>query len=676
MKKLGYIVLFLFQLSGYSYAQNDVDSLLAKDNIMISLPSISVNFGFTHLMSDIALESQGPPAFTQFGYQLTISQRVAKFLNASIDLYTGTVFGEEQLGTTNLNFRTTLFSQHLNIEYNFFPLLKPNLKGRQLIRPYLGFGVGVLFFRSKGDLKDDTGIAYQYWADGSINAEIEGTVDPSEATAVVRDFEYETDLRDANLDGLRKYSQTAFSLPINAGIRFQITKNIGINAAFTYAMNFSDMLDNISSEGTGERKGEIGNDNHLFGSIGITVFLGRTKPSAKPDLLRNELVEHKKPMISENGNEDLVKEAEQMSEEGGTEDTDSEKETEEKSSVNELERLSELTIIQNKMYEDFSDSLKTISVELDSLTRKTNKLKSNFDESQKLSKSDRIELSKIIEKQKIISNQLEDIASKREIETENEQRKSILELKEMNHVLSGDWSANSKKLKRAKDTEDAKILISVIEQQSLNVNKGLVSVIQTGDKENQTESSMLIEKRLEIISPLQTDEKKLNDSALNVHLIKVINDLRILSEKTNSDKENIRILAEKLESIKSAQKDKKEPTTSLSSLELESSNKVSSSTATNGVEKTEMIDEQESAREVTLEAESTTDDKLNVNTSIEEIESAPPKISGNFHWADLNGNGMISPDEVLHFIDLLFEGEPDRGILDIQNLIDYYFDQE
>ena len=47
-----------------------------------------------------------------------------------------------------------------------------------------------------------------------------------------------------------------------------------------------------------------------------------------------------------------------------------------------------------------------------------------------------------------------------------------------------------------------------------------------------------------------------------------------------------------------------------------------------------------------------------------------------FHWADLNENGWISPDEVLHFIDLLFEGEAVRTVEDIQNLIDYYFDQE
>jgi hypothetical protein len=64
------------------------------------------------------------------------------------------------------------------------------------------------------------------------------------------------------------------------------------------------------------------------------------------------------------------------------------------------------------------------------------------------------------------------------------------------------------------------------------------------------------------------------------------------------------------------------------------------------------------------------------SSTIEKIENSEPKKTGKFHWADLDGDGMISPTEVLHFIDLLFEGESERNVEDIQFLIDYYFDQE
>ncbi|MCB0754220.1 MAG: hypothetical protein KDB98_01410, partial [Flavobacteriales bacterium] len=61
---------------------------------------------------------------------------------------------------------------------------------------------------------------------------------------------------------------------------------------------------------------------------------------------------------------------------------------------------------------------------------------------------------------------------------------------------------------------------------------------------------------------------------------------------------------------------------------------------------------------------------------IASIEESEPKETGAFSWADLNKNNWISPDEVLHFIDELFEGDGLRTVEDIQELIDYYFDQE
>ena len=121
---------------GAAHGQESSDTLLAKDNVMIPLPTVSLNFGFNHLMSDVKL-TDGPSPFRQFGYQLSITQRITKFLNATLDLYTGTVYGEEQRNLTNLNFRTTLFSQHLNLEYNFYPLLKPDANGKQIGRAHV-----------------------------------------------------------------------------------------------------------------------------------------------------------------------------------------------------------------------------------------------------------------------------------------------------------------------------------------------------------------------------------------------------------------------------------------------------------------------------------------------------------------------------------------------------------
>ncbi len=443
----------MIHLSYFSHAQNDPDTLLAQDNRMIPLPTISVNFGIDNLLSDVALEKEGPSAYTQFGYQLGISQQVAKFLNITFRLHTGSVYGEEQRDSTNLNFRTTLFSQNLNLEYNFYPLFKPKANGRQAVQPYIGFGVGMIYFRSKGDLKDNAGTSYQYWSDGSVRAEVEGTVDPTESTILERDFEYETDLRDANLDGLRKYPQLAFSLPINAGIRFQITKNFGLNAGFTYAMNFSDMLDNVSSESIGERQGDAGSDKHFYGSLGLTFFLGRIKPSSKPQRFKDQLATDK--------------------------------------TKSDLEKIK-------------SDSLAEQNSDSQNGQTETDIVQTSIDETSNSAKKD-------------------------------------------DEAKHGDQHLTE----------------SEIGSESGNKEGG----VQNPLGKNHTEQA--------------------------------------------------------------------------SASKLHSENK-----------------------------------PVAKQTTLSDIEASQQKPNGDFHWADLNKNGWISPEEVLHFLDLLFEGEPDRKVGDIQNLIDYYFEQE
>lgn len=329
-----HVLLLFLSLANFTViAQEKVDTL-AKDNLSIPLPSVHINFGFNYGFTDVALSNGVNPA-KQIGYQLTINQRVTKYLDASFEIYTGSVYGEEQRDLTNINYRSSLFSTRLGLEYNFFPLLKPDARGRQLLRPYVGFGLGILYFRTKGDLKDNAGRTYHYWTDGGIYAEPQGTVDQSEATAIERDFEYETELRDANLDNLGRYSQTAFTLPINAGIRFQLSKNVGLNLAFAYAFNFTDLIDNVSSESLGAREGGSGFDNNLFGSIGLSLYLGRTKPSAKPT----------KPRFEE------------LSVETGSKPVDK---IEKVSNRNEAERWNELEAISEQLI-DASTSMREIS---------------------------------------------------------------------------------------------------------------------------------------------------------------------------------------------------------------------------------------------------------------------------------------------------------------------------
>lgn len=653
-------------------AQEKVDSLLAKDNVMIPLPTISINVGWTHLMSDVKL-SNGPSPFKQLGYQLSITQEAAKFLNVSLDLYAGTVYGDEQRETTNINFRTSIFSQHLNVEYNFHPLLKPNDDGRQLVRPYVGFGVGLISFRTKGDLKNASGSVYNYWTDGTIRSEQEGTVDPGESTILERDFIYETDLRDANIDGLRKYSQLAFSLPINAGVRFQITKNVGVNAAFTYAINFTDLMDNVNESSVGIRAGTKGFDNHLYGSVGLSVFLGRTKPSAKPKRFEDQLAD----VAEAAPTKDVQSEREVIVSPELTNEATVAETSQENKAISADPPVTNQFPSQVKLAEvadarkDISETRAKIEQELSTI----NKLKGEIGKDSKLNKEHIEAIKSVIQEMSATLKTVDDLASK-------SSEKAI-------DAADNGELTRSRSMERLTEIEvslskvDTKSEALVILTKLSNELKPIVPILDA--------------KR----SKLVNDEIKLNSLSAVRAKIRLIEKVRLNganAKSTMSEEElsnSARVLAQELELLKndtsSILSELKEEITELESRVktiqdpiLASENAPSPNDQTTE-DKVAVSKEAASTKDETgknqKEASSTTDKAKEGTTvkskrSVEEIENAPPKQSGDFHWADVNNNGWISPDEVLYFIDALFEGESEKTVVDIQNLIDYYFDQE
>lgn len=877
MKKVfKYIFLccILFSVSGVTLAQSNPDTL-AKDNVQIPLPTIGVNFGITSLMGDVALENNGPSPFRQFGYQLTITQGATKFLNASFELYTGTVYGEEQRDSTNINFRTTLFSQHLNIEYNFYPLLKPNSNGFQMFRPYVGFGIGAVYFRSKGDLKDSANQDYYFWSDGSVRDQAEGTVDISETEQLERDFNYETDLRDANLDGLKKYSQVAFRMPLNAGLRVQLTKNFGINAAVSYALNFTDLIDNVNQNSVGNRAGNTGFDNNIFGSIGINVFLGRSKHSTKPKRFEEQLAESE--LLDEENSSDQTT-VEETSSTSTSEDASeivgkelAESTSKLATSAGDVNTQLEKTVVLassiasrskelNVKLESGKDLTKNEKAELKELANDQNQLRDQIKELyqtgtditliQASEQSDKPmsaaeknlvalldDLNSVVQSEKrssenaITTNDGKTLANSINTETlsllsglqnvqnsmrqvEVEKRMEILlqeiqivassnkrgtkgktylkeefeKLKNLNQslvnpidlstlqskinaatvVTSDDLRADldehvgsmetqiAENAKQAEaNSERASVLANQLKADNKLSKKEKEELVAIGKKQNELKSDL--DKLKNEGTALAADQNQLSDnkeeelSAAEAELQSVLERIASLTNASEEVKGNVKLddakktanaiqlentqLISGLDDAKSAlsqvslerrmeillqeirivanRNDDKNTTTAskdVSGLEEEltsirSQNALSNSpidlsdvenalaaltdkvaiAETTAEANSEVKSDQEMANSTQVAANSETKAETDINDvgpgtgqsrTKEEIEDTPPKISGEFLWADVNKNGWISPDEVLYFIDLLFEGEAERTVEDIQNLIDYYFDQE
>ncbi|MCF8459660.1 MAG: hypothetical protein K9G46_02965 [Flavobacteriales bacterium] len=667
-----------------AFSQEQTDTLRAKDNVMFELPTVSINFGINSLMGDVALNKPASSPISQFGYQLTITQSVTKFLNASFVLYTGNVRGEQMRDSvTNVNFRTTLFSQQLSVEYNFYPLLKPKDDGRQLIRPYVGFGVGLLSFRSKGDLKNSYGVAYNYWSDGSVRAEIEGSIDPSESTILERDFQYETDLRDANLDGLRKYSQLAFTLPINAGIRFQVSKNVGVNAAFTYALNFTDMIDNVSNVSVGSRQSEKGFDNQLYGSIGLSVFLGRTKHSSKPKRFDNLVADASKSASKEKGESES--------------EADTTASKQEQSSTDTTRVASDSTLAQRATIPTLSASdikfaevrakkkdIVQLKTAIDQQLKELEIIKQEIGSQSKIKKA---QVQQVKEQMRTANTNIEDvdslIASKKEenanTETGKKTQKSKIDVNEeitSKEVALSSLAQLTKELKssltelRKQEKELAKVEYKL---NAFNVIRAKVQLMEKMKSKDGVNSSMTEEDRLKAMDAVLAEIEALEQDSSYDDII----------ERSEIEQLMARLEIVKLPVVAS------EPEVTQSSFNGSNGN-TAGNTVKSNTSKTDSSKKDASSTTKTSEPSkggpsstngtSSTKPKSGIDQksgrTMEEIKNAPPKVSGGFHWADVNKNGMISPDEVLHFIDALFEGESEKNVEDIQNLIDYYFEQE
>jgi hypothetical protein len=667
-----------------AFSQEQTDTLRAKDNVMFELPTISVNFGINSLIGDVALNKPASSPISQFGYQLTITQSVTKFLNTSFVLYTGNVRGEQMRDSvTNVNFRTTLFSQQLSVEYNFYPLLKPKDNGRQLIRPYVGFGVGLLSFRSKGDLKNAKGVAYNYWSDGSVRAEAEGSIDPSESTILERDFQYETDLRDANIDGLRKYPQLAFTLPINVGIRFQVSKNVGMNAAFTYALNFTDMIDNVSIESVGSRQGEKGFDNQLYGSVGLSVFLGRTKHSSKPKRFDNLLTDASKSASKEKGESELK---------GDTTASNQEQASTDATGVASDSTLAQSATIPTQSVSDIKfaevrakkKDLVHLRTAIDQQLKELEVIKQEIGSQSKIKKG---QVQQVKEQLRTANTNIEDvdslIASNQEenanTETSKKTQKSKMDVNPeitSKEVALSSLAQLTKELKTslAELRKEEKALAKVeYKLNAFNVIRAKVQLMEKMKSKDGVNSSMTEEDRLKAMDAVLAEIEVLEQDSSYDDIIEQ-SEIKQLMARVEVVKHPV--ATSELEVAQSSSNGSNgntagnaaNPNTS----KTDSSKKdVSSTTKTSEPSKGEP-----SSTNGTSSTKRKSDIDQKSSRTVEEIKNAPPKVSGGFHWADVNKNGMISPDEVLHFIDALFEGESEKKVEDIQNLIDYYFEQE
>ncbi len=260
----------------------DEDAVVYVDSADMALqkykPRISLGMGRLGYHGDIYEKKFQQPMLGRMGYDLAISQRLTRYLQADFSVLFGKLGANERLPGRQENFQSEIRAGGVNLLYDFGNLIPD----RYTVRPFVSAGVSGFEFLSKTDLKDSAGNTYYYWSDGSIRNVAEGAPGAQDSRELVRDYKYESDIRELNRDGFGKYAERAWALPLGAGFVMKVTDRLDLKLNFQYWLTTTDYIDGIGAGGTGVRQGNKRNDNFTYTSFALQYDLIRkVRPKAR-----------------------------------------------------------------------------------------------------------------------------------------------------------------------------------------------------------------------------------------------------------------------------------------------------------------------------------------------------------------------------------------------------------
>ncbi|MEO8066099.1 MAG: SPOR domain-containing protein [Flavobacteriales bacterium] len=245
-------------------------------------PSFSLGAGMLSFYGDIGGNHDGyHPFVTRVGYDLRASAPITSWLEASLFALHGRIGANERNLSRNLNFESRVTMGGVLFTYNFKHLVRPTSK----VAPYLSIGFESLEFLSKTDLYDREGRMYHYWSDGTIRDIDENASNASDAVELHRDYNYETDIRELDLDGFGKYTERTWGVPLGFGARMDLGSGLDLRLGAQIHWTLSDLIDAVTDESVEGRTGDARNDRILYSSfsVGYAIPMDRKKRTSTKD---------------------------------------------------------------------------------------------------------------------------------------------------------------------------------------------------------------------------------------------------------------------------------------------------------------------------------------------------------------------------------------------------------
>ncbi len=238
-------------------------------------PKISLGVGMMSFHGDLYSRHYQAPWTAKIGYDLNISQRLFKPLQLNFNILFGKLGANEWRDNRQENFQSEIRSGGISLSYDFGNLIPDKCR----LRPWISLGIASFEYLSKTDLYDNKGNKYYYWNDGSIKNMDEHSPNAANAVNLVRDYRYETDIRESNKDGFGKYQERAWAVPVGAGALMKLTDRFDFKIGFQYYFTSTDYIDGISNKSVGNRAGTKQKDNFMYTSFALQYDLVIKKKS-------------------------------------------------------------------------------------------------------------------------------------------------------------------------------------------------------------------------------------------------------------------------------------------------------------------------------------------------------------------------------------------------------------
>ncbi len=246
-------------------------------NSRSNLPVLGIGYGAMTFIGDIGNSYVDQPFLYRGGFQLDVQLHSKSNIEFFFHIISAKVYGEEKSVSRNLNFKSNLFIAGANVRYAYTSKKYPH----PVLIPFASAGIETISYNPYTDLKDANGSTYFYWNDGSIRNIAETATDASKSKVIHRDYNYETNVRDANLDSLGRFKQFAFAIPLSVGIKFKVSERVALHFTETYHLAFTDYIDGITENSIGSRAGTAGNDKLLFSAVSFHYDLSVPRQTKK-----------------------------------------------------------------------------------------------------------------------------------------------------------------------------------------------------------------------------------------------------------------------------------------------------------------------------------------------------------------------------------------------------------